>query len=143
MRNLAATAAAVMMAATSMVPLATPAMAQRSSVDISFGQQDRYIGQQCRNNPNWRGCRDWNRNRGNWGRNDYAQWYRWNRPNIPGSIAAGIFGFALGAAILGSQNRSDRGWDAHVQRCEARYRSYNPRTDMFLGYDGQYHRCNL
>jgi type IV secretory pathway TrbD component len=29
----------------------------------------------------------------------------------------------------------------HVQWCLHRYRSYNPRTDMFLGYDGRYHRC--
>lgn len=29
----------------------------------------------------------------------------------------------------------------HVAWCEAKYRSYNPSTDMFLGYDGEYHRC--
>jgi hypothetical protein len=29
----------------------------------------------------------------------------------------------------------------HVRWCLHRYRSYNPRTDMFLGYDGRYHRC--
>ena len=31
--------------------------------------------------------------------------------------------------------------NAHVQWCLNHYRSYNPRTDMFLGYDGYYHRC--
>ncbi|WP_394706316.1 BA14K family protein [Breoghania sp.] len=30
---------------------------------------------------------------------------------------------------------------AHVNWCLRRYRSYNPRTDRFLGYDGRYHRC--
>jgi len=30
---------------------------------------------------------------------------------------------------------------AHVRRCLNHYRSYNPRTDMFLGYDGRHHRC--
>ena len=25
--------------------------------------------------------------------------------------------------------------------CESRYRSYNPATGMFLGYDGRYHPC--
>jgi len=30
---------------------------------------------------------------------------------------------------------------AHVQYCLGKYRSYNPSTDMFLGYDGYYHRC--
>lgn len=29
----------------------------------------------------------------------------------------------------------------HVDWCLNRYRSYNPRTDAFLGYDGRYHRC--
>lgn len=25
--------------------------------------------------------------------------------------------------------------------CESRFRSYNPATGMYLGYDGQYHPC--
>lgn len=29
----------------------------------------------------------------------------------------------------------------HVRWCLNRYRSYNPRTDQYLGYDGYYHRC--
>lgn len=29
----------------------------------------------------------------------------------------------------------------HVQWCLNRYRSYNPRTDTFRGYDGLDHRC--
>ncbi|MBZ0217164.1 MAG: BA14K family protein [Fimbriimonadaceae bacterium] len=34
------------------------------------------------------------------------------------------------------------GGSAHVRWCLNRYRSYNPRTDQFLGYDGYYHYCN-
>ncbi|WP_321505824.1 BA14K family protein [Breoghania sp.] len=34
-----------------------------------------------------------------------------------------------------------RGGRAHVNWCLRRYRSYNPRTDSYLGYDGRYHRC--
>jgi len=30
---------------------------------------------------------------------------------------------------------------AHVNWCLNRYRSYNPRTDQYLGYDGYYHYC--
>ncbi len=33
------------------------------------------------------------------------------------------------------------GGSAHVRWCLNHYRSYNPRTDMFLGYDGYHHRC--
>jgi len=31
----------------------------------------------------------------------------------------------------------------HVEACFARYRSYDPRTDTFVGYDGYRHRCDL
>jgi hypothetical protein len=48
-----------------------------------------------------------------------------------------IPGFGLGITI-DPGNRSN----AHVAWCEDRYRSYNPRTDMYLGYDGDYHYCN-
>jgi len=33
------------------------------------------------------------------------------------------------------------GGDGHVQWCLKRYRSYNPRTDTFVGHDGHRHHC--
>ena len=33
------------------------------------------------------------------------------------------------------------GGNGHVNWCLRHYRSYNPRTDMFMGYDGRHHRC--
>jgi hypothetical protein len=39
-------------------------------------------------------------------------------------------------------NRYSRVGGGHVQWCLHRYRSYNPRTDTFMGYDGYRHRCN-
>jgi hypothetical protein len=42
-------------------------------------------------------------------------------------------GFAVG---LGG------GSSAHVQWCLNRYRSYDPSSDTFLGFDGYRHRCN-
>ena len=123
-----------------------PAPASAASVNISIGQQQRYVSERCLEHPNWRGCDDWRRNHNRWGSNEYRNWYRWNQPNL-GSLAAGIFGFAVGAAIVGSMNRNvdrfDDDFDDHVAACEAEYRSYNAETDMFLGYDGDYHRCNL
>lgn len=38
-------------------------------------------------------------------------------------------------------DRSYGGGGSHVQWCRDRYRSYNPRTDTFMGYDGRRHRC--
>ncbi len=49
----------------------------------------------------------------------------------------------VGGALSGAYGapRYDNG-NSHVEWCLDRYRSYNPRTDRFLGYDGEYHRCN-
>jgi len=33
------------------------------------------------------------------------------------------------------------GASVHIEWCLARYQSYNPDTNMYLGYDGSYHRC--
>ena len=52
-------------------------------------------------------------------------------------------GTAAAAAIVANQNRAHRrnAGDAHVNWCLNRYRSYNPRTDMFLAYSGRYKPC--
>ncbi|ODS95435.1 MULTISPECIES: BA14K family protein [unclassified Devosia] len=109
-----------------------------------MGSQGQYVANQCQMHPNWQGCSDWRRNHDHWGQAQYRQWYRWNHGNL-GNFAAGLFGFALGAAITGSMNQADQGsgYNTHVDRCEARYRSYNPRTDQYLGTDGRYHFCTL
>jgi hypothetical protein len=124
--------------------MAIPSAANAASFNIQFGQQDRYVGNYCYKNPNWRGCDDWRDNHHRWSKSDYQRWYRWHQPSV-GNVAAGLFGFAVGAAIINGINNSsnDRGYNSHVAACEARYRSYNAETDMFLGYDGDYHRCRL
>ena len=36
----------------------------------------------------------------------------------------------------------DRGWtEAHIEWCLSRYRSYNPATNTYTGYDGYQHEC--
>lgn len=126
------------------------AMLAASSGSAAFAQQRQHHGYQDRDNyvrnycddHGWdRGCRDWRDNRYGWDNNDYRRWYRNHyHDHGPEDAMAAIFGFAAGAitgAITGSQQGS------HVARCEARYNSYNPRTDQYLGYDGQYHYCRL
>ena len=62
------------------------------------------------------------------------------------AVAASIFGFILGAAIVGSQHdhdyynrhRNDRGWQ---QRCRSSYRDFDPRTGTYGGNDGYRHYC--
>ena len=65
------------------------------------------------------------------------------------ALLAGTGGFILGA-IIGSEHhryrRHDRVIyirDTHVERCLARYRTYDPRTDTYIGYDGYEHLCRL
>ena len=49
--------------------------------------------------------------------------------------------FWVGAAAL-SADRYDNGYgNAHVEYCMNRYRSYDPRTNTFVGYDGLRHEC--
>ena len=33
--------------------------------------------------------------------------------------------------------------DSHVAACSARYRSYDPDSDTFMGYDGLQHPCTM
>jgi len=57
---------------------------------------------------------------------------------------AGIFGLVAGAIANGALNsRQPVVTSGHVQRCSARFKSYDPRSDTYLGYDGKRHACNL
>ncbi len=68
---------------------------------------------------------------------------------------AGVGGFVLGAAVSSYNSgpyyephhypRAHRhsAWERHVDRCLDRYRSYDPRSDTYLGYDGYRHYCRL
>jgi hypothetical protein len=65
--------------------------------------------------------------------------------NTGAAVAAGIIGLGVGAAIA-SQPRyydegpvyRDRDYDAY---CFSKYKSYDPRTGTYLGYDGYRHPC--
>jgi hypothetical protein len=52
----------------------------------------------------------------------------------PGYAYAPAYGYAVAPApVIGGGNSA--------AYCESRFRSYNPATGMYLGYDGQYHSC--
>jgi len=145
MHKIASAATTLALAGLMAIPTAAPANAQ--SFNIQFGSQDRFVSERCERHPNWRGCDDWRDNHRRWSRSDYQRWYRWHQPSL-GNVGAGIFGFVAGAAIANSINNSNDGYrgssySAHVAACEDRYRSYSAETDMYLGYDGDYHRCRL
>ena len=123
----------------------TPAQAQ--SVTLSFGQQQQVVQTYCDRYPNDYDCRGYYDN--SWGRDDYSHFYHNNRRNLD-PLAASIFGLAAGAIIVGAISdgngqviRRSGSYDAHVEACYDRYRSYDEETDTFLGYDGRRHACNL
>ncbi|QPC87656.1 BA14K family protein [Mesorhizobium sp. NBSH29] len=75
----------------------------------------------------------------------------------PGEAAAlaGVGGFIIGATIGGGPGYVDDGyyyrphhgraygWERHVRRCYARYRSYDHRSDTFVDRHGYERRCRL
>jgi hypothetical protein len=62
------------------------------------------------------------------------------------AIAAGVFGLAAGALIAGAlaqprpQPRAAYAPD-WVAYCSAKFKTYDPATNLYVGYDGYYHEC--
>jgi hypothetical protein len=69
-----------------------------------------------------------------WGYYHGGYWYRspwWTLPLVAPAIVAPTV--VAPAPVYGG--------GGHVQYCLNKYRSYNPQTDQYLGYDGYYHYC--
>ncbi|MFO0991800.1 MAG: BA14K family protein [Hyphomicrobiales bacterium] len=130
----------------------------------------RYHGGPRYGNRHWNGRhygynKHWNHNRYGWNNRWHGRHYGWNNGwNNGWCRYGGCYGynngwnnawpwFAAGAAIgyAGSYYYNDDyyddgayyggGYNAHVEWCLSRYRSYDPRSDTFVGYDGYRHRC--
>lgn len=74
-----------------------------------------------------------------------GQYYE-QRDDNSAAIAAGIIGFILGAAIVGSTkdrdqyeaNKKDRDW---LARCRAQHPSFDAHTGTYVGPDGRRRYC--
>lgn len=121
------------------------AVAPASAAPNNWQRQQNYVANWCQNNPRDRDCRDFNRNSRHWGQAQYGNWYRRHQHQRGfDPFAAGIFGFAAGAIIGGAAAAANaNSSSSHIARCQANYRSYDVRTDTYLGYDGIRHRCTL
>lgn len=139
MRKLIAGALSATLLSASLVASAVPAQAANHS-------RTYYVNNFCASHPRAPDCMDWRHNGHHWDNHHYRTFYRNHQSAFPG-LVAGIFGLAVGAAIANSANNNggynNGGYNSHVARCEDHYRSYDPRTDTFMGYDGYHHRCML
>lgn len=147
MKNVTRTIASTLVVGLLGVASALPVQAQGSLVT---GQRDKVIRTYCDRHPGDPDCRSFHR--GSWHHSDYDRFYHSHQSGLD-SIAAGFFGFTfgtiLGSAIANGNRSNDRvigyagDYDAHVAACYDRYRSYDERTDSFMGYDGVRHPCRL
>lgn len=126
--NQLAFAAAIAVAGFVASSASVSAMPVGSSAQIATN--DIVLAKDGRMNMNWQSRRDGNRCRTRYGNcRHYYQGYYYETPwwTLP---------FIIGSTIAnGNHGRS------HVEWCLSRYRSYNPRTDTWLGNSGRRYRC--
>jgi hypothetical protein len=86
----------------------------------------------------------------NWNRHEWELRQRWlrqhgrdedNHDSAAGLIVGIILGFGLGAAVVDSQDQQQYAESrlnnpAWIANCARRYRSFDPYTGTYLGYDG-------
>ncbi len=78
----------------------------------------------------------------------FRRWHRgphyrhgWQHRRHYGSGAAVLGGLAAGAVIGGAIANSQAQANDAVAYCSQRYRSYDPASGTYLGYDGNRHPC--
>ncbi|SJZ96172.1 BA14K family protein [Consotaella salsifontis] len=113
--------------------------------------RERYVERYCARNPRDSDCRDFRRGHRHWDERRYQRWYRKHHDRNDNAAAA-IFGLAAGiaggiaAGANAPRDRGDRGvreMTRHQERCANRYRSYDFRSDTYIGNDGRRHACRL
>ncbi|WKA27627.1 BA14K family protein [Bradyrhizobium roseum] len=75
----------------------------------------------------------------------YRRWHhgnrRWHHRRHYGPGAAALGGLAAGAVIGGAIANSQARANDAMTYCAQRYRSYDPASGTYLGYDGNRHSC--
>lgn len=121
---------------------ATPASAQLAASPSSLGLapltaqttdvQYRRGGRRGFRSGGFRGSRGYYRSRGYYGRGYYG------RGPGPGAIIGGL---AAGAIIGGAFASQGHSWSQAEAYCARRFRSWDPASRTYLGYDGLRHSC--
>jgi hypothetical protein len=117
--------------------------AQQAEAPTDYSQYNRYGPRRSYSGRSYGGRGYYGRSYGGpryYGRS-YAQpyYYRRNRGN---AAAAGALGLAAGAIIGGAiaSQQAQAAQSSHAY-CSQRFRSYDPRSGTYLGYDGLRHPC--
>jgi hypothetical protein len=117
---------------------------QRDSRD-GHVRQGAQGGQRYYYNGRWVDGDEWRRHnneRERWARDYQRRSPR--RDNDSDALVAGIIGFALGAAIVGSLQDAERARTADAsfdRNCARRFRSYDRSSRTYMGSDGLRHYC--
>jgi hypothetical protein len=114
---------------------------QSGELPTAYAQYRRYYGDPAYVERRYYGRPYYGRRYGYYPRGYY---YRRDRGN---ALAAGALGLATGAIIGGAIAQQQRAPvyaapnQSAVAYCAQRYRSYDPASGTYLGYDGQRHPC--
>lgn len=147
MKLIATKTVAIAMAALMSVSSFAPVQAQDNQ--LNYSQRQQVVQAYCSKYPQDPDCNGW----WFWGAREYDAFYYRNRTDLE-PLIAGLFGLAIGAIIAGAIANGNKNNSApaatpsrldpgHVARCAARYKSYDHRSDTYLGHDGMRHTCNL
>ena len=121
---------------------AMPRVAAPATVDA--GAQVEQVDQR-----RYRKGKRYSRNRGydrnySYRRGDRRNYSRYrHRRNNGAPLAAGIIGFALGAAVANSYSAPRYSGGTDYDYCARKYRSWDPYSKTYLGYDGRRHYCRI
>ncbi|MCX5569342.1 BA14K family protein [Kaistia nematophila] len=134
---------AIAVFAASIVALGTPAQAAGPAGDGSFQVADNWNGNRWHGGGN-----DWRWRHGNrWHGGGWHGGYYYGDNWGGAAAAAGIMGLATGAIIANSANQPryyEGGYGGdYVAYCASRYRTFDPRTGTYVGFDGYRHRCMM
>lgn len=131
MTGLALAAAATFALSATTVPASAQLARSPAAIGITAGDHNGGVTQ-----VRWRGHRGWHGHRGYGHRGYYG-----HRGGIgPGAVIGGLAAGALIGGALAAQQPVYGGGDA-VAYCESRFRSYDPASGTYLGYDGLRHAC--
>lgn len=129
-------------------PLAQPNLPmQVSKGDVNIEPVAQYLRKKKPGYGNYGYNKGWHGDRYRYRRGAYNHYHNGWYYNSPWWLAGPIIGGALVGAyaaprIYDNNYYDDGDGDGHVQYCFNRYRSYDPRTNTFMGYDGYRHECN-